>query len=445
MKTKTDKDYQYEAYKKFEADANLFNLRGLAVLSIISVLTIVLNEVGMFRVERRLMITGAAAAFVAFFLPILIYMGNRLMKASPIIERSWFRRLIIISAFIGTTVIGISLSAHAVLLLAVPPLIAAQYRERRSAFWLVLAATIVMVPVCVYGSFFFGTTDRNFLKGMLTDEEALVFANRLALATPKRMLELFTHYTLPRLLSIIAIDALVYGMIRRNHRMFDEQLALSNKVREEMETRHNIQNHVIEALANLIETRDAGTGEHIIRTKQYVGMLAAAMREDERFKDELNDGTIELMKNAAPLHDVGKISIPDSILLKPGKLTKEEFEVMKTHAPIGGEIIENVFAGMNDAEFLKMAEDIASAHHERWDGTGYPDGLKGEDIPLAARIMAVADVFDALVSVRVYKGAISPQDALDIIYSESGTHFDPDIIRVVRTISDELIKAAMVK
>lgn len=408
-----------------------------------AVINVLLNEPGLFKVKRVVMVTGAAIALASFLIPLIVFaISKRKRGAVGAAEQEWFHKLIIFSVFFGIGAICVALSMHTVLLLAIPPLIAAQYRLRKKEFAAVLAATILLVPVGVYGGFFFGTPDRNLLKGLATGAELHSFASRLTLVTPKRMREICLHYVLPRLLSILAIDVLAYGITSRNGRMFDKQLALSEKVREEMETRHRMQDHVIEVLANLIETRDAGTGKHIIRTKSYVEMIAAAMRRDPKYAPILTDEYIERMKSAAPLHDVGKISIPDSILLKPGKLTKEEFEIMKTHAPIGGEIIKKLFSGMDELSFLDMAEEIAASHHERWDGTGYPGGLKGEEIPLSARIMAVADVYDALVSVRVYKDAISPKDALGIIYEESGTHFDPDIIRIVRGIESELIAAA---
>lgn len=430
------------AYRNAEADANIFNLKCMAVLSVFTVLTVLFNELGLFKVQRAVMITGAAIALASFLTPLIVFAIRRQKRgAVGAVEQEWFRKLIISSVFAGIGAISVALSLHTVLLIAIPPLIAAQYRLRKKEIAAVLIATILLVPISVYGGFFFGTPDRNLLKGLADGAESHSFANRLALATPQRMAELFLHYVLPRLLSILAIDVLAYGITSRNGRMFDKQLALSEKVREEMESRHRMQDHVIEVLANLIETRDAGTGEHIIRTKRYVGMIAAAMRKDPKYATVLTDAYIEKMMSAAPLHDVGKISIPDNILLKPGKLTKEEFEVMKTHAPIGGDIVKKLFSGMDDMSFLDMAEEIAASHHERWDGTGYPNGLKGEEIPLPARIMAVADVFDALVSVRVYKGAIEPKAALGIICEESGTHFDPDIIRIVRGIEDDLIEA----
>ena len=212
--------------------------------------------------------------------------------------------------------------------------------------------------------------------------------------------------------------------------------------KEEMQRRNEMQSRVIDALATIIETRDIGTGEHVARTKQYVRMIADELKKDEKYAGLLTEEELERIEAAAPLHDVGKISVSDTILLKPAKLTEEEFDRMKEHTVSGGNVIRNIFADMEDSKFLRTAEEIAVSHHEKWDGSGYPQGLAGEDIPLSARIMAVADVYDALVSVRVYKPAIEPADAFDTIMNESGTHFDPGIMRVVSGMRDRLIAAA---
>ena len=209
-----------------------------------------------------------------------------------------------------------------------------------------------------------------------------------------------------------------------------------------MEHITQMQSEVINALAAIIENRDEGTGEHVIRTRYYVKALAQAMYEDDAFRGLLTPDGIELYAAAAPLHDVGKITVSDVILLKPSRLTPEEFETIKTHTTKGREIIRKIFRNLDDESFLRTAEEIAMSHHEKWDGSGYPQGLKGEEIPLPARIMAVADVFDALVSVRVYKDAIPPQKAVEVMMQESGTHFDPEIMRVFRNISGEIIAYA---
>ena len=426
-----------------ETNANIFNLKCLAVFSVMAVLSEVLNELGIFKVERAVMIPSMGLAVLAFLIPVAIYLVSAKRRGTtPVVERAWFRKLLITCAIVGATFISVSLSFHAVLLLAVPILLAAQYGIRDRWFVLVLIISLLLVPISVYGSFFFGTPDRNLIKGMLTDEAALVFKNRLMIATPKRMVDIFFHYAVPRLLGVGAVAVLASGITRRNSLMNEKQIELSEKIQQEMAERQEMQNRVIELLANVIETRDISTGEHITHTKQYVGLIASAMQKDDEYRDVMTDETIERLKAAAPLHDVGKILVPDTILLKPAKLTPEEFERMKTHSGSGGQLIKEFFAGIKDVDFLKTAEEIAVSHHEKWDGSGYPEGLRGEEIPLSARIMAVADVFDALVSVRVYKDSIEPEAALDIIYSGSGTHFDPGVIRIVRTIAGEMTAIA---
>lgn len=187
----------------------------------------------------------------------------------------------------------------------------------------------------------------------------------------------------------------------------------------------------IRALAHLAEIRDPETGNHLLRTQGYVHRLATGLKKLPRFREILTDRYIDLLSRSAPLHDIGKVGIPDHILLKPGKLTPEEWEIMKTHAIMGSEAIEKA---ENDVEmplpFLSVAKEIAHWHHEKWDGSGYPDGLAGEAIPLSARLMALADVFDALVSVRAYKPPMPYDKARAIIIEGKGKHFDPDLVDV---------------
>jgi putative two-component system response regulator len=199
----------------------------------------------------------------------------------------------------------------------------------------------------------------------------------------------------------------------------------------------------IRALAHLAETRDPETGNHINRTQNYVHILALRLREHPRFSAFLDQRNIDLLRKSAPLHDIGKVGIPDSILQKPGLLTEDEWKIMKTHARLGSDAIEQA---ETDAEkpvaFLVLAKEIARWHHERWDGSGYPDGLAGEAIPIAARLMAVADVFDALISARVYKPALSVDEARELIAGERGKHFDPDVADAFLSGFDEFVAVA---
>jgi putative two-component system response regulator len=190
-----------------------------------------------------------------------------------------------------------------------------------------------------------------------------------------------------------------------------------------------IQEVAIMALASLAETRDSDTGNHIRRTQSYIKVLAEELKDDPRFALGLSDYAIKTIVRSAPLHDIGKVGIPDRILLKPGKLDPEEFEVMKRHTVLGKEAIEHAekYLGVQ-VEFLRSAKEIALSHHERWDGKGYPQGLAGEEIPMAARLMALADVYDALISKRAYKDAMPHEEAAAIILAGRGSQFDPDVV-----------------
>ena len=431
-------------YESAEARVNLFNIKCLAILLLLMLATEILTELGLFTAEKAAVRLCAVLGTILFGLPGLVYLihDKRAGREASVLKKSWFKYLTLTCAFLGIGLLCTALTFQALILLALPPILAAQYRDQKRLLLWTLVGTALLALVSVYGGFFFGMADRNMLKGA-ADPNALTRAERIALATPQRMQELFWHYAMPRLICVTAVAVLASGITRRNAKMLEDQAALSEKVQEEMERKDMLQTRVIDALATLIETRDVGTGEHVIRTKKYVGMIAREMQKDDQYKSFLSNHMIQEIENAAPLHDVGKIAVSDVILLKPGRLTPEEFEEIKKHSTKGGQIIRNIFSTLeDDAAFLKIAEEIAVSHHEKWNGTGYPAGLKGDEIPLPARIMAVADVFDALVSVRVYKAAMTPDDALDLIVSESGSHFDPDIIRVVSSMRKDLITAA---
>lgn len=187
----------------------------------------------------------------------------------------------------------------------------------------------------------------------------------------------------------------------------------------------DMQFHIISTLADIVENRDANTGGHIKRTAKYVEIIARELQREGKFPEILTGRYIEDMVVAAPLHDIGKIHVPDAVLNKPGRLTEEEFELMKCHTTFGRDLLDKAREELGETSYLNLAVDMAAYHHEWWDGSGYPDGISGEEIPLCARIMAVADVFDALTSERCYKSAMPLEKAYRIIREESGTHFDP--------------------
>jgi len=205
-----------------------------------------------------------------------------------------------------------------------------------------------------------------------------------------------------------------------------------------------VQDVTILALASLAETRDSETGNHIRRTQHYVQALALNLQSHPRFSHFLTDRNITTLFKSAPLHDIGKVGIPDRILLKPGRLEPFEFEIMKTHTTVGRDAIAFAERSLGTpVAFLSMAKEIALSHQEKWDGSGYPEGLAGDAIPISARLMALADVYDALISRRVYKDGMSHEAAFEIIVASKGSHFDPDMVDSFVLIQEEFRAIAL--
>ena len=209
-------------------------------------------------------------------------------------------------------------------------------------------------------------------------------------------------------------------------------------VRKKSKQIEKLQGGLLMVLADIIESRDKCTGDHIRKTAEYSRIILKKLREKGEFKDILTDEYINNVVRAAPLHDIGKINIPDAILNKDSRLTDEEYEIMKGHAYAGYEIIEKAIANLEDSGYLEQAKQMAHYHHEKWDGSGYPDHLTGENIPLSARVMAVADVFDALLSKRSYKEPFTFEKAKSIIIEGSGKHFDPKVVEAFVEAEEEI-------
>ena len=318
-------------------------------------------------------------------------------------------------------------------------------RDTRRELWRVLLCYVQMVLACVYAGLL-STQQSNYT---IPATSVIVFIALLPLATDDRPIRMYlvmlcetvgylvvshgsksTHafsLDVMNAATFCLVGMIVYGIVcTRNIR------ELHQSVRVE-----RIQRSVISSLASVVEARDESTGDHILRTEKYVDMLTERIRAYEPFS-KLPGEYFNNVVLAAPMHDIGKIRVPDHILNKPGKLTAEEYETMKTHTTFGGDIIRKTMSDVEEQDYCDIAYNIARYHHERYDGTGYPDGLKGEDIPLEARIMALADVYDALISERVYKKAFPVDKALSIIEQETGKQFDP----VLAPIFVKMIRAA---
>lgn len=236
----------------------------------------------------------------------------------------------------------------------------------------------------------------------------------------------------------------IVSSIKKN---YDKTLQISSALEEEREKLLSLNKKLTQtedvtifALAYQAELRDPVTGNHITRTSRYVKLLTSDLMTNDKYKNYISvEYKTEIVKSA-PLHDIGKVAIPDCVLQKEGTFTKEEFEIMKKHCEFGADIIRRAMQKLNFKSFLQIAEQLSLSHHEKWDGTGYPKGLRGEKIPLSGRIMAVADVYDALRTKRPYKDAFSHRKSCEIIIKDSGSHFDPDIITSFCKLSDQFEK-----
>jgi len=230
---------------------------------------------------------------------------------------------------------------------------------------------------------------------------------------------------------------------RYREQVEQNNLVLSDRVREQVMEIASAQLGAIFAMSKLAESRDPETGEHLDRMREYCRILALQMQKLPQYKETIDQGFIENIYAASPLHDIGKVGVPDAILCKPGKLTEDEWIIMKTHPIVGAETLREVNRQHPGNAFVQTGVEIAEAHHEKWNGRGYPFGLAGENIPLVARILALGDVYDALTSKRCYKNAFSADEARNIITGDRGAHFDPDVVDAFLATEDEFARIRM--
>lgn len=255
------------------------------------------------------------------------------------------------------------------------------------------------------------------------------------------------YLAVPFLAPVVDAKLRTHSKLSQLQQCYDAQSDAMAHVMTELSV---VQDAAILCLAAVARVRDHSTGNHILRTQHYVKALAEHLRHHPRFCDELDSDTIELLYKTAALHDIGKVAIPDSILQKPGELTPDEFEIMKQHAYFGyqamhtAEQLMEQRLGEQAARFLKIGQQVTLSHHERWDGAGYPEGLSGEQIPVVARLMAVADVYDAISSRRPYKDALGHDVAVGVISAGRGSHFDPDVVDAFIDLKDTFARIACV-
>lgn len=257
-----------------------------------------------------------------------------------------------------------------------------------------------------------------------------------------RCIEMGAEDYLPKPFNPVLLMARVSACLEKKQLHDQEQQYthdLESQVQKQIREIAESQLSTIFATSKLAESKDPETGAHLERMRMYCRILAEDLAKTEKYSSVISDGYIDCIYTASPLHDIGKVGVPDSILSKPGKLDREEFEIMKTHTTIGGDTLRAVDEKHPGNDFIRMGIEIADNHHEKWDGSGYPNGKKGEEIPLSARILALADVYDALTSVRCYKEAFSHEKSRAIIIEGDGQHFDPDIVEAFLRCEEQFV------
>lgn len=388
--------------KRNEKDANIVVSKIFFITFLLFTVVFLLNVLGIFVIYQPAMILAYVSSSILLLSPLVI---NRLVPVSS----KYLKYIYVSFAALFILIVSTTLTYHVVLIYAYPIALAGVYFSRRLTTYSVYLTLAVTVVGQLLGYFLQWRPDKNFP----TLQKLIVFS------------------IIPRLITLISFAFLLKYLTDRTSKLMQDDL-------ERYDQLSHYNQSMIYSFATLVESRDANTGGHIRRTSIYVKLLAEELLKEGVYKEEINEDFIRTLSMVAPLHDIGKIAIPDSILRKPGKLTDEEFDIMKTHSEKGGDIIHDTFRDVADENYKNMAYDVAMYHHEKWNGKGYPRGLMETGIPLPARIMAVADVFDAVSEKRCYREAMPLDKCFSIIEEGSGTHFDPVLVKAFLNIRDNI-------
>lgn len=421
MRFTNTKDPEY-----MEDQERISNRRSVkALIWVIAVLFIVflLNLTGVFELSQKTVNFSLASAVTVFILLELIVRMDRYLT-----DRSC-KYILLAFTLLLTGILTTLLNINAALALLIPMLLATQYRSERMTCCAIAGSCVIglVYPVTAYC---FGTFDLNYFSGFFET----VFEMKILAASPSAFTEaenigrLFLYLGLPQFLILAALGFFILSITRNRIEAADTAIhakELDRDLATQQHTLDDLKRKALDSMADILENRDVITGEHVKRTVGVVQILTREM-----LKDPDSGMSIELaydLVRSASLHDIGKIAISDNILNKPGELTDTEFDIIRTHPERSASIIEKALSGLSSESFMKTAVNTAMYHHERFDGQGYPCGLMGKDIPLEARIMAVADVYDALISERSYKKALTYDEVYAMVIGGMGSQFDPDL------------------
>lgn len=385
-----------------EKQANKIVAKVMGTTFVIFTIIFLLNVFGVFIVKDGIMTPTYVSSSILLLLPFVL---TYLLK----MENRYIKYINVCSSVLFVTITSVALTYHVVVLYVYPIAIASLYFSRK----LNVFATVLTVE---------GTSMGQLLALYLPTQRDDNFTD---------LYETIVWGILPRGMVLIAIAIIFTMLCGRTVSLLGKLMGATKELKQYHE-------EMVMGFATLVENKDGSTGGHIKRTTMYVKLLAEELLARGGYEEVLTEEYIKNLYMAAPMHDIGKIAIPDVILQKPGKLTAEEFEIIKSHAESGGKIIEETFGHLGDKAYTKMAYQVARYHHEKWNGRGYPEGLKGREIPLAARIMAIADVFDALSEKRCYREAMPLEQCFKIIFEGSGQDFDPVLAEIFLDIRDRV-------
>lgn len=391
-----------EFLRRNEVDANKKVAFAMLITFGIYTVIFILNILGIFIITQWVMTVSYIISGILLCLPLVI---NKFIGADKRYLKYVYVTFSAIFIFISATLI----TYHLVVVYVYPIVIAGVYFSKKLTNFSIIVTLIITIAAQFTGH----------------------YANFLPDANFPSMYELVMYSVIPKTFCLIALSALLRFLAQRTSYLLQVQ-------KEDDEEHISLSDDMISGFATLVENRDENTGMHIKRTSMYVELLARHLSTKEKFNNEITDDFIDNLIKAAPMHDVGKISVPDSILQKPGPLTPDEFDIMKTHAAKGGRIILQTFGHVGNEAYRKMAYEVVRYHHEKWNGRGYPEGRRGEDIPLSARIMAVCDVFDAISQNRCYRKAMSMDQCFRIIADGSGVDFEPEIAAAFTELRPQL-------
>lgn len=391
-----------EFLRRNEIDANKKTAMAMFITFGIFTVIFILNVLGIFIITQWVMTLSYVGSGILLTSPLLL---NKIVGA----DKRALKYIYVSSSAVFIFIISTLMTYHSVVVYAYPIAIAGIYFSKKLTNFSIIITIVITIAGQFAGFYFNLLEDKNF----------------------PTLYELVMYSVIPKTFCLFAFSTLL--------RYLAERTSYLLQVQKENDDEHiNLSDDMISGFATLVENRDENTGMHIKRTSLYVELLARQLRKKDKFKNIITDEFIDNLVKAAPMHDVGKISVPDAILQKPGPLTPEEFDIMKRHSAKGGRIILQTFGHVGNDAYRKMAYEVTRYHHEKWNGRGYPEGRRGEDIPLAARIMTIADVFDAISQNRCYREAMPMDMCFKIIADGSGVEFEPEIAAAFTELRPQL-------